>query len=84
LRIGIATFAIAFAASISAAVLDIQTLSTRPDRVSGGDVLVQITQDNNTVTPVVAQRHGCDELLSPRVSGQYPRRTGDGAHRRNE
>ncbi len=52
LRIGIATFAIAFAASISAAVLDIQTLSTRPDRVSGGDVLVQITQDDSTATPV--------------------------------
>jgi len=52
LSIGIAAFAIVFAASVSAAVLDIKTLSTRADRVSGGDVLVQITQDNNAATPV--------------------------------
>src|SRR6202158_2874507 len=38
--------------SSSAAVLNITTLSTRPDRVSGGDVLVQVTQDNNASTPV--------------------------------
>jgi len=53
LPIGVAAFGFAFAASISATVLDIGTLSTRPDRVSGGDVLVQITQDNNAATPVL-------------------------------
>src|ERR1700687_6038961 len=49
---GIAACAIIGATSVSATVLDIKTLSTRPDRVSGGDVLVQITQDNNVATPV--------------------------------
>ncbi|HWZ74776.1 MAG TPA: DUF6351 family protein [Casimicrobiaceae bacterium] len=53
LSVGVAAFAIVCAASVSAAVLDIKTLSTRPDRVSGGDVLVQITQDNNAATPVL-------------------------------
>src|SRR5439155_2761919 len=53
LSIGVAAFGFAFAAIVSAAVLDIRTLSTRPDRVSGGDVLVQITQDNNTAMPVL-------------------------------
>ena len=38
--IGVAAFAIACAMSVSAAVLDIKTLSTRADRVSGGDVLL--------------------------------------------
>jgi Tannase-like family of unknown function (DUF6351) len=40
------------AADAAAAVLNINTLSTRADRVSGGDALVQITQDNNAATPV--------------------------------
>ena len=52
LSLGIAGCALFCAASASATVLDIKTLSTRPDRVSGGDVLVQITQDNATATPV--------------------------------
>lgn len=52
LRIVAVTCAVLMAMSVSAAVLDIETLSTRPDRVSGGDVLVQITQDNNASTPV--------------------------------
>jgi Tannase-like family of unknown function (DUF6351) len=52
LRIVVATCAALTVVSVNAAVLDIKTLSTRPDRVSGGDVLVQITQDNNAATPV--------------------------------
>jgi len=40
------------AAHAVAAVLNITTLSTRADRVSGGDVLVQITQTDNAATPV--------------------------------
>src|SRR6266566_1196559 len=47
-----ATCLLVAATSASATVLDIETLSTRSDRVSGGDVLVQITQDNNAATPV--------------------------------
>ena len=36
----------------SAAVLDIKALSSRPDRVSGGDVLLRITQSDDAATPV--------------------------------
>jgi hypothetical protein len=36
----------------SAAVIDITTLSTHADRVSGGDVLVQITTDSGGIVPV--------------------------------
>jgi hypothetical protein len=36
----------------SAAVRSITTLSSRPDRVSGGDVLVQISQDDDAAPPV--------------------------------
>src|SRR5205085_10148876 len=56
--VGVTAFALACAANVAAAVLDIKTLSTRPDRVSGGDVLVQITQDNNAATP--ASLNGAD------------------------
>ena len=48
----VAVIAFANASIANAAVLDIKTVSTRADRVSGGDVLVQITQDNNAATPV--------------------------------
>lgn len=48
----IVTACAVLAANAGAAVLDLKTISTRADRVSGGDVLVQITQDNNAVTPV--------------------------------
>src|SRR5262249_48175441 len=48
----VGALALVGALGASAAVLDIETLSTRPDRVSGGDVLVQITQDDNAATPV--------------------------------
>ncbi len=48
----VATCALPTAASVSAAVLDIKTLSTRPDRGSGGNVLVQGTHNNNAATPV--------------------------------
>jgi uncharacterized tannase-like protein DUF6351/tannase/feruloyl esterase len=50
--IGVAAFTALFAAGVSAAVLDIKTVSTRADRVSGGDVLVQVTQDDSAATPV--------------------------------
>ena len=36
----------------AAAVRSIVTLSSRPDRVSGGDVLVEVRQDNDAATPV--------------------------------
>src|SRR5207247_110314 len=49
---GVGALALICAGVASATVLDIKTLSTRPDRVSGGDVLVQITQDDNAATPV--------------------------------
>ena len=35
-----------------AAVTDIKALSSRPDRVSGGDVLVQITRSDDAALPV--------------------------------
>ncbi|MSO73143.1 MAG: hypothetical protein EXQ84_05980 [Rhodospirillaceae bacterium] len=37
---------------VQADVLDIKTLSTRSDRVSGGDVLVEITQSDDAAMPV--------------------------------
>jgi Tannase-like family of unknown function (DUF6351) len=51
--VSITACAILMSAAANAAVLDIKTLSTRPDRVSGGDVLAQITQDDNAVTAVL-------------------------------
>ena len=48
--------AIAFLAMVgasNAAVLDIQTLSSRPDRISGGTVLVRIVQNDDAATPVM-------------------------------
>jgi hypothetical protein len=47
---GIAAYALV--STVSANVLNIQTVSARPDRVAGGNVLVLITQDNNAATPV--------------------------------
>ncbi len=41
------------AQSATAAVLDIKTVSSRPDRVSGGDVLVQVTQIDDAATPIM-------------------------------
>jgi hypothetical protein len=40
------------AASAWAAVRAIETVSSRPDRVSGGDVLVRVLQDDDAATPV--------------------------------
>ena len=40
------------AKSATAAVLDIKTVSSRPDRVSGGDALVRILQSDDAVTAV--------------------------------
>ncbi|HEY1751313.1 MAG TPA: DUF6351 family protein, partial [Caulobacteraceae bacterium] len=52
-RAGLAlVLAAAFAAPAGAAVRAIETLSSRPDRVSGGDVLVQIRQTDDAATPV--------------------------------
>jgi hypothetical protein len=48
----IATVAASYALTAVAAVRGITTLSSRPDRVSGGDVLVRIDQDDDTPTPV--------------------------------
>jgi Tannase-like family of unknown function (DUF6351)/Tannase and feruloyl esterase len=50
--LGAAVSVLLFAASASAAVLSINTISSRPDRISGGDALVQITQSDNAATPV--------------------------------
>jgi hypothetical protein len=52
LRIVVATCALPTEASVSAAVLDIKTLSTRPDRGSGGKVLAQGTRNNNAAIAV--------------------------------
>jgi hypothetical protein len=43
---------LALAWSAAGAVRGIETLSSRPDRVSGGDVLVRIVQDDDAPTPV--------------------------------
>ena len=48
----IALAAAACALNAAAAVRSITTLSSRPDRVSGGDALVQIAQDDDAATPV--------------------------------
>jgi hypothetical protein len=40
------------APSVHAAVGNITSLSSRPDRVSGGDVLIRISQDDDGATPV--------------------------------
>ena len=49
----VAVMAIMAASAADAEVLSIKTLSTRPDRVSGGDVLVQINQSRRSSTPVM-------------------------------
>jgi hypothetical protein len=41
------------AQSATAAVLEIKTLSSRPDRVSGGDVLMQLVQSDDADLPVM-------------------------------
>jgi hypothetical protein len=48
----IALAAAAWAADAAAATRSVTALSSRPDRVSGGDVLVRIDQDNDAATPV--------------------------------
>ena len=47
--------AIVSVSSAEAAVLDITSVSSRPDRVSGGDTLIRITQSDDAATPVTLQ-----------------------------
>jgi hypothetical protein len=70
----IACCAVLTTMSATAAVLSITTLSTRPDRVSGGDVLVQVTQDNNAATPV--SLNGTDVTSAFRVGSTLNTREG--------
>jgi hypothetical protein len=74
LRIAAATYALLTAMSVSAMVLNIETLSARPDRVSGGNALVQITQDNNASTPV--SLNGADVTSAFRVGSTPNTREG--------
>jgi hypothetical protein len=48
----VAATSAATAVSTAAAVTSIEALSSRPDRVSGGDVLVEVRQDDDAATPV--------------------------------
>jgi hypothetical protein len=52
LALVVAVAGVAGALGASAAVVDIRTLSSHADRVSGGDVLVEIRQDDDAATPV--------------------------------
>ena len=54
-------------AHAAAAVINITTLSTRADRVSGGDVLVQINQTDNAATP--SRPHFAQARRRTRASG---------------
>src|ERR1700709_130257 len=47
----------------SAAVLNISTLSTHPDRVSGGDVLVQVTTDAGGAGTIVLNRSNINKTF---------------------
>ena len=49
----VALFAIMGVSAADAAVLDIKTVSSRPDRISGGDALVQVTQSDDTAPSVM-------------------------------
>jgi hypothetical protein len=69
----VALAASAGAADAAAAVRGITTLSSRPDRVSGGDVLVRIDQDDDASTPVTL--NGADVTRAFR-SGPGHSRTG--------
>jgi hypothetical protein len=48
----VAATSAATAFGAAAAVTSIEALSSRPDRVSGGDVLVEVRQDDDAATPV--------------------------------
>ena len=50
--VAVAATALLGVAVAEAATLDIKTLSARPDRVSGGDVLVQVTQSDSAAAKV--------------------------------
>ncbi len=58
---GLATFSLV----ASAAVLDITTLSTHADRVSGGDVLVQITSDSNGAGAITLNGADVSSMFHP-------------------
>lgn len=74
LAAGLAAFlALACAPVAIAAVNTIVTLSSRPDRISGGDVLVQVTQDDDAATPVTL--NGAD-VTGAFVTGPGHTRTG--------
>src|ERR1700694_1362129 len=49
----------------AASVLDIKTLSTHADRVSGGDVLVQITLDQNQAVAVTLNGNDVSSAFHP-------------------
>ncbi|TMH31505.1 MAG: hypothetical protein E6H66_16025, partial [Betaproteobacteria bacterium] len=49
----------------SAAVIDIKTLSTHADRVSGGDVLAQITTDAAGLSPVTLNGVDVSSMFRP-------------------
>src|ERR1700676_3990884 len=74
LRFVVASCAVLTTIGATAAVLNITTLSTRPDRVSGGDVLVQVTQDNNAAPPV--SLNGADVTSAFRAGSTLNTRVG--------
>ena len=61
----VAVMAIMVASAADAEVLSIKTLSTRPDRVSGGDVLVQINQSDDAPTPVMLNGADVSKVFHP-------------------
>ncbi len=63
--IAVMAAAIIGASVAQAAVLDIKTLSTRPDRVSGGDVLVQVTQSDAAATKVTLNGADVSKAFKP-------------------
>src|SRR5580658_164 len=68
------TFAMIIGASVSdAAVLDIKALSSRPDRVSGSDVLIQIVQGDDAVPAVTLNGSDVSKAFVP---GRAPTREG--------
>ncbi|HEX3917702.1 MAG TPA: DUF6351 family protein [Caulobacteraceae bacterium] len=55
----------AMTCAASAAVRSIDTVSSRPDRVSGGDVLVRIDQDNDAATSVTLNGRDVSRVFAP-------------------
>ena len=60
-----------FGLAAQAAVRSVTAVSSRPDRVSGGDVLIEIRQDDDATTPVAL--NGADVTAAFQASGPHVR-----------